>query len=336
MRVAGGRVLRVSVYVVAAVLLVWFAKGVEWRSAWAAVRQAEPLPLVLAAVLNLVSLGLKGVRWWVFLRPLGVRSIALAMRATVGGAALNNLVVAQGGEGARVLAVSRASGVSSARILSALAMDRALDMVTYLVLLVGAVSLLDVPPLVARWRTWGLVGLALALVLMAIVAAAGRGPALEIMPARGHRGHRLSVMGRIRAYMGRFGRGIADVASPGRLIVAMILSLGAWALQLATYHLTARAAHIPLAVTGSLTALLAVGISFLIRATPGNVGVFQLAYALAVRPFGVQQGAAVAVALLIQTLQVIPTLIAGVMASPRLFSGTRDAGRKGDKGPADA
>jgi uncharacterized membrane protein YbhN (UPF0104 family) len=103
----------------------------------------------------------------------------------------------------------------------------------------------------------------------------------------------------------------------------MVLSLAAWSLQVATYHVAARAAHLPLPLAGSVAALLAVGLSFLVRATPGNVGIFQVIYALTVRSFGIAEAPAVAVALLIQTLQVVPTVAAGTLAAPRLLRGTR-------------
>jgi uncharacterized protein (TIRG00374 family) len=312
------RALRLLFYLAIVVLLLAFARHVDWRGAAAAVRGADPVLLVLATLVNLVSLALKGMRWWVFLRPLGVSSLGLVMRATFAGASLNNLVVAQGGEGARVLLVSRAGGVSSARVLAALAMERVLDIVTYLALLVGAIWLLDVPPMIARWRMAATIALAIAVAIIALLGASGGRSTMDTQRSTVI-SIRRSPIARLRSYFTRFARGLSDVASPSRLVVAMLLSLGAWALQLATYHLTARAAHLPLSLTGSLVALLAVGVSFLVRATPGNVGVFQVAYALAVRPFGILEGPAVAVALVIQTLQVIPTVILGTMVSRPLM-----------------
>jgi uncharacterized membrane protein YbhN (UPF0104 family) len=107
----------------------------------------------------------------------------------------------------------------------------------------------------------------------------------------------------------------------------MLLSLGAWSLQVATYHLAARAVHLPLPLAGSIAALLAVGISFLVRATPGNVGIFQVIYALTARSFGIAEAPAVAAALLIQTIQVLPVVLLGTAAAPGLLRGTpRGAG----------
>jgi uncharacterized protein (TIRG00374 family) len=221
---------------------------------------------------------------------------------------LNNLVVVQGGEGARVLFVSRASGVSSAHVLAALALERALDAVSYLVLLGGAAWLLPLPDHIARWR------MASALVLAAAIAAL---IALGLL-ARRAQDAPYPASTRMPSYLRRFVRGLTAVGSLPRVSLALLISLCAWALQVATYHLTATAVHLPLPLAGSIAALLGVGISFLVRATPGNLGVFQAVYALTVRSFGVAENDAVAAALLIQAVQVLPTLVVGSLAAPRL------------------
>ncbi len=282
-------------------LLVVVARGVSWRAVLAAVRDADPWLLLAALVCNLASLAAKGVRWWVFLRPLGVRSLALVLRAPLAGASLNNHVVAQGGVGARVLMVSRATGVSSARVLSALMLERGLDMVSYLVLLVAGAWLLPLAPAITRWRTDGtlLLGGA-ATVLLALGARSGRASRTVT-----------SCVDAERSYLHRFTGGLAEIGSPPRLTAGLLLSLVAWTLQVATYHLGARAAGLPLPLAGSVAALLSVGISFLVRATPGNVGVFQAVYALTMRPFGIAEDAAIATALLIQAVQVVPTAVVG-------------------------
>src|SRR2546430_10347569 len=50
------------------------------------------LPLLAAAIgVNILSVIIKAVRWWLFLRPTGITSLPLATRATVAGAGLNNV-----------------------------------------------------------------------------------------------------------------------------------------------------------------------------------------------------------------------------------------------------
>jgi uncharacterized membrane protein YbhN (UPF0104 family) len=316
MTVSHRRALRVGALLALAVLLVAFGRRVDWWSAAAVLRAADPLLVACAVVVNLLSLTLKGVRWWCFLRPLGRVPLPLVLRATFAGASLNNLLVAQGGEGARVLLVARATGVSTAGVLAALALERTLDIISYLVLLVSVAWMVELPDHIARWRS----GAALVLAVVTLLLA-GLGVRARRAPLGGPAGS-ASSGGRLAAYLGRMWRGAALSATPGRLAAGMALSLAAWSLQVATYHLAVRATHLPLPLAGSVAALLAVGISFLVRATPGNVGVFQVIYALTVRSFGIAEAAAVAVALLIQTVQVLPTVVIGMLAAPRLLRGT--------------
>jgi uncharacterized protein (TIRG00374 family) len=301
--------LHVAVIIAVVALLIAFARGVDWRTVGAIARGADTLLLAAAVACNLVSLTLKGVRWWVFLRPIGVRSLSLVLRATFAGASLNNLLVAQGGEGARVVIVSRATGVSSAHVLAALALERALDAVSYLVLLGAAAWLLPLPEQIARWRGAGGVLLLAALTVLVALGVAAR---------RAQRAPHAAASPRLPSYLRRFARGVTEVGSPSRIALALLISLASWALQVATYHLTVAAVHLSLPLAGSVAALLAVGVSFLIRATPGNVGVFQAVYALTVGTFGVGESNAVAAALLIQAVQVLPTLVLGGVSLPRL------------------
>ncbi len=315
--------LRILAILVVGALLAAFGRNVDWQSAAHAVRTAARALLATAHFRNLLSLAIKGTRWWIFLRPIGHVPLMLVLRATFAGASLNNLVVAQGGEGARVLLVSRAAGVPSAGVLAALALERALDVVSYLILLVGATWMLELPAHLTRWRAAAGGVLALAAGALVLLGAKTRHRESTRESTR-ESPTPAGAANRLVAYFRRVLDGVALVASPGRLAAGMLLSLAAWSLQVATYHLTALALHLPLPVAGSIAALLAVAIGFLVRATPGNVGVFQVIYALAVRPFGIAEAAAVATALLIQTLQVVPTVVVGTLVAPRLVRGTRE------------
>ena len=307
-------------YGVVLVLLTLFVRQVPWRAVLLAARTADPWLLLAATLLNLVSLAAKGVRWWVFLRRMGVRSLPLVLRATLAGASLNNLVVAQGGEGARVLLVARGAGISSAPVLAALAIERAFDAMSYLVLLVAAAWLLTLPEVIGRWR--GAASVALGLVTGGAVLALARrdltrgegGEGQARQPAR-------ASPSRVAEYAQRFRAALHGTAAPLPCAAAAALSALAWGLQIATYHLVARAAHSPLPVAGSIAALLAVGISFLVRATPGNVGVFQVVYAITVASFGIARTDAIAVAVLIQVVQVLPVLLTGLLATGRVSRG---------------
>lgn len=306
MTTARARWLRIVGSAALLALLVVFARHVSWRAAYEAARGADARLIAFALVCNQLSLVIKGVRWWVFLRPVGVRSLSLVLRATYAGASLNNLVVAQGGEAARVLLVARASGVAGAQVASALALERVLDAVSYLTLLGGAALLLELPPVLMRWRALSLVALGLAACALFTLAA---WPGERVESATS------SSVGRVRASIIRFAWQLAEIGSPLRLGAAMVLSLAAWGLQVATYHAIALAAHLPVPLAASVAAMLTIGISFLVRATPGNVGVFQVIYVVTMGRFGIAPSPALAAALLIQVVQVVPTVALGTIAA---------------------
>jgi hypothetical protein len=98
-------------------------------------------------------------------------------------------------------------------------------------------------------------------------------------------------------------------------------------LQVATYQLTARAAHFPIPLVATVSAILAVNIGFALRATPGNVGLFQFMYAATAAAFGLDKERAVAVALLIQAQQILPITALGVALAPH-FVFRRGQGRR--------
>jgi hypothetical protein len=106
--------------------------------------------------------------------------------------------------------------------------------------------------------------------------------------------------------------------------------MGSWITQVLTFEYAAAAAHVQMPAAASLAALLAVNLGLLIRATPGNVGFFQFVFALAAEPFGVARNDAIAVSLLIQTLQIIPTTMLGVALAPEFIF------RRGERKRAEA
>jgi len=307
------RTLRLGLTGVILVMLVVFARKVNWLDTWRTMRSASMPLLVTAALVNLASIVVKALRWWVFLRPIGAPSFPLALRATFAGAGLNNVLVANGGEAARVVFIARAAHVPSAKVLATLALERLFELVGYVILLSLAATFLALPSALERVKPFAVAVLVL---MFALLAWLLRRPDVveEIVgpkPASWH--------GRVREYGGRVIRTIGQLSSGPRFIAAVVLSVLTWALQVATYQLTARAAHLPMTTVATVAALLAVNLGFALRATPGNVGVFQAAYAATAAAFGMDRDQAIAVAFLIQAQQILPVTLLGVALAPEFI-----------------
>ncbi|HEX2780942.1 MAG TPA: lysylphosphatidylglycerol synthase transmembrane domain-containing protein [Gemmatimonadaceae bacterium] len=322
-----GRVLRVVLVVGIIALLVVFARTVNWHEAWTMIRNADRRWIAAAAVVNLLSIAVKGVRWWIFLRRVGVKGIWLALRATMAGAGLNNVLVANGGEAARVVFVSRACGVPAGTIFATLALERMFDIVGYVVLLAVATLTLPLPGSLSRWRWPAAAAVIVILALLWWLVIRGRARRGDAIARAASPVASVAIAGswwtrlvaRMRAAGSQFLDAVAMVAGVRRFTAAFLLSMLAWGLQLATFSWTARAAGVHLPLAGDVATLLAVNLGFLLRATPGNVGFFQLAYALAAVPFGAPRDAAIAASLLLQTLQIIPVTLLGVAMAPEFL-----------------
>jgi uncharacterized protein (TIRG00374 family) len=298
-------------------LLAVFAFGIDWSQAWNAVVRADPVFLAVATIANLLSIGVKGIRWWLFLESIGVRGVGRAVRATLAGAALNNVVIANGGDAARVAGMARRGNVSSAAVLATLAVDRFCDLITYAVLFAVAALVLPLPQELAAWRVPGFVTLGVLATMAGLVvwrrSPSGDGRGIDASEAR----QDIAVSG-FRGYLQRLIATSASVVTGPRIALAIVLSFAAWGGQWATFHYAARATAFPMSVGQSLLALLVVNASFAIRLTPGNVGVFQLLYALAAASAGLDKDRAVAVAFLVQLIQFVPITIIGLLFAPSL------------------
>ena len=326
MSARGWQVVRWAAVLAVLALLALAARRIDWAAAWAAIRHASPALLAGATMVNLASLAIKGARWWLFLRPIGSPSLGLAIRATAAGAGLNNVLVANGGDAARVVFVTRATGLSGAAVLATLAVERLLDSVGYVVLFALSAAFLTFPPALQRWRVPALAAVAMLVVLAwALERLRHRAPASssDATDPAPQTPLLLSTLGRLRAQSSRFIATARDISTAPRLALALALSMAAWACQIATFAMVALAAGAPLSLAGNSATLLATNLSLIVRATPGNVGVFQVAYAVTAGSFGVPRAAAVASSVLIQLLQIVPVTLLGIALAPQFVFGRR-------------
>src|SRR4051812_11209971 len=160
------RILRLVVSLAILAFLIIFATKVNWPQIGRGIRDASRPMLLGAALVNLASIVVKGIRWWIFLRPIGVTSLPLALRATFAGAGLNNVLVANGGEAARVVFVARSAHVPSAKVLATLALERLFELVGYFVMLSLAATFLDLPPSLEKIKPVAIIVLVLMLGLL--------------------------------------------------------------------------------------------------------------------------------------------------------------------------
>lgn len=311
------RNLRVGLIALLAAALVTYVRRVPWTPVLATMSHASLGLLALALGFHLVALTGKTGIWWTFLEPLGGPRFTTVARGTLMGATLNSLFVGSSGEAGRVLLMSRLAGIPSASVLATVVLERAVDLCGFLTLLACAALLFSIP------RAVGIGACAVLSIVVAIALVhrlrnrntSGRTAA----SAASH-----SVVGRCRCYVQQVFASTRDIATTRRVSIAIALTLVDWCSELASYSLIARAADFPIGVRGSLLALLAVNVGFLVRVTPGNVGVFELVYATVAHSLGCQYDLALGVALMLHLVQDVPTALLGLSFGVRFFARESD------------
>jgi uncharacterized membrane protein YbhN (UPF0104 family) len=285
-------------------LLAYSGWHVDWRAALAVIRRASFVGLALAIGVNGASLGFRGVRWWIFLRPCGARSLPLAIRGAIVGSGFNSFLIANAGDAARVLLVARAAGLSRGSTLATMALDRVFDPLCFVLLLFVATFAFPVLGHVAAMRVAAVIALGIAALLLAALLCAPKHDPAE-RPTGGWRGqvHAFRVV-------------VECLSTLPRFTCALVCSVTVWSFQLAEYAIVARSLQIDLPFAGSVAAMLLINAGLVFRATPGGVGYFQFAYAAAVAHFGIPTQAAVAVALLIQVVEIVPVTVAALVLAP--------------------
>jgi uncharacterized protein (TIRG00374 family) len=290
-----------------------YVRRIPWVPALATMRHASPALLALALCFHFLALSGKAGIWWTFLKPIGGPRLTTVARGTLMGATLNSLFVGSSGEAGRVVLMSRLTGLPSASILATVVLERAVDLCGFLTMLAWAAILYPVPRAFAAIAT-GLVCVVGALVL--VYRYRSRAGVAAVRTENASR----SLLSRTKQYVQLVLHSARGIATPRNLSITIGLTLVDWCSELVSYSLVARAAHFPIGVRGSLLVLLAVNVGFVVRVTPGNVGVFELVYASVAHSLGYPTDVAIGVALLLHLIQDVPTAILGLSLGARFFA----------------
>jgi uncharacterized membrane protein YbhN (UPF0104 family) len=274
------------------VLAVRLAWNFPWRASASAVLHADEKLLLLALVINLVSLVAKGWAWHLLLRPVAPHRWMAAQEANLVGAAVNNLAIAGVGEGARIHLMVDRAGLPVGPVSISVLWVRIIEGIGLSLGVLVAGLFLRLPPAIRGAQ----LAVSVAVLLTALSVWMGGG-------------------GRIRAWLSpwlrNLLRSVAEIGSIRRLPLPIFFALVNWVAQWLTYHLVLQATHIPVSFEASFTALLAANAGGLLRLTPANVGVMQASIAVALLPFGVPPERAIAASLVLQALQVLPVMALG-------------------------
>jgi uncharacterized protein (TIRG00374 family) len=312
------------ILLVTVALIALFLRQADLSAVAQELSHAQPGGVVLALLASVSTYVFRTVRWQYLLLPVGHVPFGPALKATIIGFGANSMLPGRVGEILRPFVLARSVNLDPAATFATIVLERALDIITLLVLFAASVAVLDPQFAVNDGQT--LRAVQFGGVLAAVAAFAGLVVAFMFA---GH-AERVAVVAervtrrlpeRLSRFVVRlvtaFGQGFAVLRSPGALALAIAWSLPVWLSITFTAWAVAGAfgLGLPLAGTFTLLMFMAVGVSV---PTPGAVGAFHESVRIAlVSLYAADNDRAVAYAVALHALSFIPVSLAALVLVAR-------------------
>lgn len=313
-----------------AVVFLWlFFRGTDLRAIGESLSGARPALIGAGVAMTLVTHLWRAIRWQVLLAPLGNPGLWNCFATTIIGFTVNFLVPpGRLGEVARPYLLARREGFSASSAFATILLERILDLVS-VVLLIGAWLLVAELPASSEeviWglKTGGLIGFVGAMATLVVLYVFAQNPErarrfsermFRILPA--------TLEEKLTRFAETFAAGLAVLVDAASFLKAVIMSICVWLSIAVAFYFGARALGVefPLGDTFLVIGFLTVGVAM---PTPGAVGGYHYMCALALTSlFGVEPGAAGAVALVNHAIAYLPVTAIGIFLFPGFGGGFR-------------
>jgi len=307
------------VTLLAIALFAWFISRANLSAVASEIRRARVDLIVWSVVISLVLPVARALRWRYLLDPIGQTRFGPLLRATILGFAALAFLPARAGDVVRPYLVARSERLSVASVLATVVMERALDLIAVLALLLAFLWMFDgralLPPaLLGPIEASAIAVTAIVFGLMVVMWTLATHPERigrlvmrtdRLLPAR--IAHALAKLART------FSEGFAVARKPRDLAIAFLWSFPIWFSIAFQAWLITRAFGILIPVSASflVQAMLVIGVAV---PTPGAVGSFHEAYRISVTTFfGAPNSAAVSAALVLHAVSFLTSLIPGAL-----------------------
>ncbi len=294
--------LRVAIWVALAACLALLARRLDWPQLRAALGAANLGLLALVVVVGLPGLFCNALRWKALasaVRPVSLMTIVAAQCVSYAASAV---LPVRAGEAVRFELLSRSSGMGRAEAAGTVALDHAINGVVMFAFAAALPILLPV----RLWMSlviWG--GMAAALLFALLLLRLAREPSARERP------------GRLQQLVARVRGGLVGLREPRVVVLGLLYSAGAWAVEIVTTQIALAAFHLPHDVAHAMAVLFGVNLALAIPAPPANLGNFELGAGMALVAFGGSKEKAAAFAVGLHAVQLLSTLILGAIFLPR-------------------
>jgi uncharacterized protein (TIRG00374 family) len=283
----------------------------RWSELGAAFSRAEPWPWVPLAVLSyLAGHWVRGVRCRFLVRRAALLPVATATNVVVVGYAANNLLPARAGELVRAGMLAERAGIGVSQALTVTLLERVLDGLTIVGLLLLVALSLPVSETVGGALSLGSLVFGLAAAAVAVVVLAPSLLARTLPRLAGALRPRWREPA-LRAALG-VGAGVEALRSSGGLALAAATSALVWTLEAGMFFFVLPVVGLDADLGWALLAMAITNLGILVPSSPGYIGPFEFFCAQALGLVGVASGTALAYALIVHVVFFVPITLWGV------------------------
>lgn len=288
-----------TAFALAAVLLYFSLRGIDWRAVWKLLLRARPAYLAAACAVSTLSLFLRALRWRILLRSKGPVTVPDAFWATCAGYFGNNFLPARAGELIRSYMIHARAGLGPAYVLTTALSERVADAITLVA--ISAIALLTLPQqpgwLADASRPFAILGACgiLCFALAPRFSFVGDWFIDRLTPR--------AVREKLHEILEHVILGIRAFHDGRRLAGFAALTVVIWSNDAIVIMLAARAIDLKIEVTVAYLLLAGLGLASALPSTPGYVGIYQFVAVSVLVPFGMSRTDAVGYILLAQALQ---------------------------------
>lgn len=296
--------------VLSVVSLALVLRGLDLTAVGEALAQMDYAWLAIAMLFYFAVLWLKVTRWWLMFHPQPLRR-GKVLSALCIGYLFSAVMPARLGELVRTFVLGELEGVSKAFVLSTIVVEKILDVLTVLLLLVCLFPWMAFPSWV---RTSGTTVGVLFLVLfgLVLVLARQREYLLSLFA---------SLMDRLPEAPGRVMlkhldsalRGLDTLRGRDLAIKLWGLSLAAWLLNTPFVMALLFALHIPVPYTAAVFVLCVTSLGMTIPSSPGYLGTFHYLVVVSLSLFGIGREPATSFAIVLHLCTFLPISLLGVI-----------------------
>lgn len=294
----------------AAALLYFSLRGVDWRRVWQIAKAANPALICLAALTTSLNCVVRSLRWRILLtadRPIPATTVFWANSVGYLG---NNFLPARAGEVLRSAMIGARSGLSKTYVLTTALSERLIDALVLLALSSLALLLVEHKPewLAKAARPAAAVGLAGALALVLLPRADNLLHAvLDRLPVpAGLRRKLLDLSAQVLL-------GVRSFHHRKRLAGFAALTAFIWSFDVISAIILARALGLTLPPLVALLLIAGMGLGSALPSTPGYVGIYQFVAVSILVPFGFARSDALAYSLVSQAFGYVVTAVWGLL-----------------------